>query len=127
MTRVVLDASVVVAAVLKEPGGDRAVGHKQPPMMSAVNYAEVRSRLTDLGLDAARIDDALALFDLDVIDFDKAQAGDVAELRRVTRLHGLSLGDRACLALAIRKDAEALTADRVWARIDLPVDVCVVR
>ncbi len=127
MTSVVLDASVVVAAVLKEPGGHRASGHAASPLMSVVNYAEVRSRLTDLGMGAESIDEALDLLGLDVVAFDKAQADEVAALRSATRSAGLSLGDRACIGLAASLGATVLTADKAWRRLDLPVQIELVR
>ena len=127
MTDVVLDASVVIAAVLQEPGGHRAVGHARSPMISAVNYAEVRSRLSDLGMEAIQIDDALTLFGLDVVEFDRRQAEDVAAMRDATRPAGLSLGDRACLTLAASRGAPALTADRAWRNVDVPVRIELVR
>jgi PIN domain nuclease of toxin-antitoxin system len=127
MTAVVFDASVVVAAVLKEPGGDRVAGHTERPMISAVNYAEVRTKLSDLGMSTVSIDATLGVFALDVVSFDAAQAGKVAELREGTRHAGLSLGDRACIVLAMKHGTRALTADKAWKKIDLPIEVELIR
>lgn len=127
MIDVVLDASVIVAAVLREPGGDRAVGHARSPLVSAVNYAEVCTRLTDVGMKSETIEGALGMLRLDVVAFDKEQADRVAALRPATRTAGLSLGDRACLALAASREAVALTADHAWRDLKLPVRIEFVR
>jgi PIN domain nuclease of toxin-antitoxin system len=127
MTAVVFDASVVVAAVLKEPGGHRVAGHAERPMISAVNYAEVRTKLADLGMNTVNIDATLDVFALDVVSFDEAQAGKVAELRESTRRAGLSLGDRACIVLAAARGTVALTADRAWQRAELPISIEYIR
>jgi len=127
MNRCVLDASVIIAAVLNEPGGERAHGHIHTPLVSAVNYAEVLSRLFDKGYRKEAVQEALTLTPMEVVGFDRAHAEASAELRSVTRSHGLSLGDRACLALALSRDAVALTTDRAWHGIDLPVQVELVR
>lgn len=127
MTDVVLDASVIVAAVLQEPGGDRAVGHAASPLISAVNYAEVCTRLTDVGMKPEAIEGALGMLRLDVVVFDKEQAERTAALRAATHPSGLSLGDRACLALAASREALVLTADQAWRGVNLPIQIEVVR
>lgn len=127
MTDVVLDASVIVAAVLQERGGGSAIGHASPPLVSAVNYAEVCTRLTDLGMKLAAIEGALEMLRLDVVVFDKEQADRTAALRAATRPSGLSLGDRACLALAASREALVLTADQAWRGVNLPIQIEVVR
>jgi ribonuclease VapC len=66
---------------------------------------------------------ALALLDLPVIPFDATQAHRVAALRGPTRARGLSLGDRACLALAAELNAVALTMDRVWTTLNLDIGI----
>ena len=48
-------------------------------------------------------------------------------LRSVTRHAGLSLGDRACLALGDRLGCPVVTADRVWASLDVGVAIVVIR
>ena len=127
MTPVVLDASVLLAAVMQEPGHERVVGLKRPRYVSAVNMAEVRSRLSDYGMELATVEGLLSLVDKIVVDFTDSHAIASAELRPKTRNAGLSLGDRACLALAAALNGTAVTADRVWAKADLPISVEYIR
>lgn len=127
MSEVVLDASVVLAAVLQEAGGEVVGDLAGPVLLSAVNYAEVRSRLSDLGVSDALAAETIDTLGLDIVAFDLAQARHAGELRRATREAGLSLGDRACLALAASRKAPAMTADRAWQRAALPIDIQFVR
>jgi ribonuclease VapC len=127
MAEVVLDASVLLAAILEEPGHEAVLELSDPALLSAVNLAEARSRLVDHGFDRKAIDTSIGLFNMTIIDFDAELADISADLRPSTRSAGLSLGDRACLALAQKRGAVALTADRAWARIDVPVEIRVVR
>jgi PIN domain nuclease of toxin-antitoxin system len=83
--------------------------------------------MVDRGFDRASIDRSLAFFSFEVVPFDADQAAIAAELRRTTRSKGLSLGDRACLALAVSRGTVALTTDRIWGEIDLPVEIRVLR
>jgi PIN domain nuclease of toxin-antitoxin system len=46
---------------------------------------------------------------------------------RITRPYGLSLGDRACLALAIRRKATVYTTDAAWKNLNLGIEVEVIR
>lgn len=127
MSEAVLDASVVLAAMLRESGG-AAVGQLTGVILvSAVNHAEVWSKLADLGIETAKVESSISMMGLEVVAFDREQAESVAQLRAVTRAAGLSLGDRACLALAISRNAKALTADRAWQGIELPVEIELVR
>jgi PIN domain nuclease of toxin-antitoxin system len=123
----VLDASAILAAILREPGGERIGALTGSLLVSAVNYAEVGSRLSDLGFERSFLSDTASMLGLEIVPLDSRQAEDVADLRHATRPHGLSLGDRACLALAAARGAVALTADRAWHKLDLPVEVRLVR
>ena len=60
-------------------------------------------------------------------DFDESLAEESVRLRSVTKSKGLSLGDRACLALAVLEKAEVLTTDRIWAELDIGCDIQVIR
>lgn len=82
--------------------------------MSTVNLAEVVGKLADYGLSDDDIGETLDNLGLVVEAFTEEQAVETGALRRTTREAGLSLGDRACLALAMVTDSVAVTADRSW-------------
>ena len=127
MTEVLLDTSALLALVFDEAGSERVRQDLPDGTISAVNVAEFVSKLTDHGY-AGEIAEAL-FRDLmvDSRDFSTSTACLSGRLRPSTRRHGLSLGDRACLAEAIAGDLPVLTADRAWADLDLAVDVEVIR
>jgi PIN domain nuclease of toxin-antitoxin system len=116
----VLDASALLAHLRDEPGADVvAEAIAGGAVISTVNLAEVFSRVADRGADPAKLAAELTqsgLLDgaITVEPFTAADAIDAGRLRPLTRDAGLSLGDRACLALARRLDAPALTADTDW-------------
>lgn len=64
---------------------------------------------------------------LRLVDFDHAQAVQAGELRRTTRSTGLSLGDRACLALAASRGLQVLTADRAWTGLSIGLEIECIR
>src|ERR1700719_4152852 len=98
MTDVVLDASAVLALLLDEPGGARVAAQLHEAGISTVNLTEVAQRLADQWPDT-QVTAVLARFPCELIDFDRAMAMRAGLMRRTTRAQGLSLGDRACLAL----------------------------
>ncbi len=109
----VLDASALLALMLGEPGAAQ-VERRLPDCIGAVNLSEVIAKLQERGIPGDVIDESLADLDLDVVAFDAEQALRAGLLRRATRSQGLSLGDRACLALAAVRDAIVVTTDRAW-------------
>jgi PIN domain nuclease of toxin-antitoxin system len=121
---VVLDASAVLALLLREPGAAEVEEVLVDSAMSAVNWSEAVQVLAGRGVPAP---EALFVLGLRIEPFTLADAGTAAALWTRGRALGLSLGDRACLALADRLDAEAWTADRIWAKEDLGVRVRVIR
>lgn len=127
MAKGVLDASAALAFIQNEPGGNVVNELAGKSAMSAVNLEEVSSRLYDFRLTEAQIDDAILSLRVILISFDVDQARIAARLRNETRFLGLSLGDRACLALARRLKLPVFTADRRWKRLDIGVDVRLIR
>ena len=125
MSRAVLDASAMLAFLRGEPGGDVLNDYRGDALASAVNVAEVGSRLSDLGASLAEVRRAIALISVEIVAFDAEQAYAVAGIRSAT--HVLSLGDRACVQLAARRGLPAVTADRAWAELDMDVDVQLIR
>ncbi len=125
--RFVLDASALLALLQDEPGAARVQGALPFASISSVNLAEVVSKLADAKLRRASIDEILEPLDLDVVPFDREQAMGAGLMRPATRAFGLSLGDRACLALALATDAKVLTADTSWAAADVGCGIEFVR
>jgi len=146
---IVLDASAWLAYLLDEPAAsaveDLVV---DGAVMSAVNLAEVCSRLADVRRDVATVLERAAAAlsrseeprfvtsglpvlpeTVEVMAFTEADAWTVGALRLATRDSGLSLGDRACLALARRLDTSVVTTNKAWLDLDAVatgVDVIVV-
>lgn len=126
-TLYVLDASAVLAAFFDEPGADVIAERMDGALLGAANHAEVISKLVDRDIPHDRIAEVMAQLDVEIVPFDREQAMIAGLLRAETRGAGLSLGDRACLALAISRNAVALTTDRAWAGLELDVRVEVAR
>jgi PIN domain nuclease of toxin-antitoxin system len=86
-------------------------------IVAAANLAEVAAKLAEKGLDRAEVEEVLAIF-LDVRPMSREQALVAGMLRATTKSLGLSLGDRACLALAMEVKASAMTCDGAWASVE---------
>jgi ribonuclease VapC len=119
----VLDASAVLCLLQEEKGAERVAEALPAAIIGAVNYSEVVGKLVETGIDEATIDSLIDKLQLKVIPFDRAQARLAGSLRAATRKLGLSLGDRACLALAAAEGATALTCERIWAKFEAPCKV----
>jgi ribonuclease VapC len=124
---VVLDASAVLAILNQEPGADVVQERLSEALMSFVNTVEVGTKLVDGGMTATAAKEAIELLEIVMVDLNQDLAEAAVELREVTRAVGLSLADRACLALALREGAVALTADRVWANVDVGCQIELIR
>jgi PIN domain nuclease of toxin-antitoxin system len=112
---------------LDEPGYGRVAAALPRSCISAVNLAEVLARLQRDGGDLHEYLADLGQTGLEVVQFDQQQALLTAQLLPKTRPYGLSLGDRACLALAWSRGVPALTADRSWSRIELGIQIELIR
>lgn len=127
MSKVVLDSSAVLALLLGEAGGDEVVAVQRTALVSTVNSSEVLLKLIDKGMTA---DEAQTEFDrlvLGVREFTQVDALQGAVLRKPTQHAGLSFADRACLALALREGLPVLTGDRDWSRVNVGVEVRLIR
>ncbi|MER5390298.1 type II toxin-antitoxin system VapC family toxin [Saccharopolyspora sp. NPDC002686] len=123
----VLDTSAILAWLRGETGADRVDAVIDNATMSTVNWSELAQKLAQHGADAARTCDRLRTFGIAVEPFTADDAVRAGELWMRTRSAGLSLGDRACLALAIRLDAPVVTADKAWQDVDVQVSVELLR
>ena len=123
----VLDSSAVLCLISQEPGANEVAGILPLAVMSSVNYAEVVTKLIERSADPEGTAHFLGRLELNIVDHTQAQAFQTGALRQPTRSAGLSLGDRACLALAAERKAVAITTDKAWLRIDAGVAIRVVR
>lgn len=129
MSEVTLDSSALLAAILLESGSGQVaeIMRVNDCALSTVNLSEVVTKLLERGLPRMAAFQAVAAAKLSIHPFDEADAFEAAALRELTRSAGLSLGDRACIALASRLGTPVVTADKAWASIALPVEVILIR
>lgn len=123
----VVDASVLLAILGDEPGGELALDLSQGGDMSWLNAGEVYSKVVERG---GRQADAFTLMRGLKINFHnliETDASAIAEMLPLTRRAGLSFGDRACLALGLRLGKVVLTAERRWTTVDVGVQVQLLR
>jgi ribonuclease VapC len=124
---IVLDSSALLALLFFEPGCERVAELVPQSCMSTVNLAEVLGRLARDGRALDEVLDRIEQMGIAWIEFDRELAIGAAALLVPTVPWGLSLGDRACLALARLRDLPAVTADRGWAKLDLGIPIEVIR
>ena len=122
---VALDASALIAFLLREPGAEVVRVHLAAACISAVNIAEVLARFARDGIDTDVSAAAIGRLGIEQVPFTPDDAE--RELIARTRSAGLSLGDCACLALATSRGIPALTTDRAWQRLKLGAQVDLIR
>lgn len=127
MASIVLDASVILAHINGEAGSERAAAFFGDALICAVNLSEVVAKLMERGGSLGLVRAALSRYGLQVAAFDEELAERTGALRPLTKAFGLSLGDRACLALAGRSALPVLTADRMWKDLNLSIEVQLLR
>jgi PIN domain nuclease of toxin-antitoxin system len=126
----VLDTSALLAILQGEPGGEvfaRQADLLENSMMSAVNVAEAHGKLVGIGIESEDAWEAVTASVPEIVDFDKEQAKIAGGLLPQTRSLGLSLGDRACLALGVVLKVPIYTADRAWKNLKVRVSIHVIR
>jgi ribonuclease VapC len=128
MNRVVLDASALLAVLNREPGA----GKLTPELLSAaaastVNLAEVHGKLVDRGLSPDDAWEATLSPIGEAVPFTSEHARLAGDLIAKSPMLGLSLGDRASLALGLAMRVPVYTADRSWKKVKLGVRIVVIR
>jgi PIN domain nuclease of toxin-antitoxin system len=123
----VLDSSAILAVFFSEPGAEIVLPILRGALLSTVNLAEVHTRMVDRGASLQQAWNWITGLQCETCSFTDAHARAVAELRPITRPFGLSLGDRACLALAIQRKATVYTTDRAWKNISLEIEIELIR
>ena len=127
MSEVVLDASAVIAVMRNEPGAAQVRQSLSVSNVSAVNVAEIVAKLVDYGADPDEAQQAFGILPCKVVPFDIDQAFSAGVMRTRARGLGLSLGDRACLALAEAMKLPALTSDKRWAKFNSAIEIRLIR
>jgi len=123
----VFDASALLAVMLGEPGSEIVLAEIRRGLVSTVNVVEVIQRMADHGIDSKETLKQLSRLEIEIVPFDLDQAAVVASLRPATRHKGVSLADRACLALGIDRGLPVFTTDRIWTELALPLDIRLIR
>jgi len=127
MNRIALDASAILAVINAEPGAEKLT----PDLLaravaSSVNLAEVQTKLVSRGWTSSDAWDATSPI-REIISFDQEQARIAGDLVTQTRLLGLSLGDRACLALGMALRVPVYTAEKLWKKLRVGVRIHLIR
>ncbi len=123
----VLDASALIALINEENGHEKVIDFLPEACISTVNFSEVVSILQGISMPDKEIKQLMHDLVHSVIPFDEIQAYQTAELKALTKTKGLSLGDRACIALGQINNIPVITADKIWSTIKLDVKIILVR
>jgi len=127
MTKVVFDSSAILALLKMESGHEIVSKNLEQAVVSSVNFCEVVSFLSKK---TQKQDEMIKFltetFDC-IEDFNIEQAIIAGSFISVTKDYGLSLGDRACLALAKYKNISVLTADKAWTKLNLGIKIKLIR
>lgn len=122
-----VDSSVVLAHLFGEQGSQTAYELLDGATISSVNVSEVVAKLVAKGWDELQAADRFKRYGLSIIGYDRETAMTAGSLLARYRKENVSLGDAACLALAlVRKEAVA-TCDRRWADLGLDLEVELIR
>jgi len=124
---IALDASALLAFLFREAGHERVAEEINGACISAVNLSEVLGRFARDGFNPIDALKRIRQTSIAIVPFDEDQAALAAVLIPAVRPKVLSMGDRACLALAVSRGMPALTADRAWAGLNLGIEIRVIR
>jgi ribonuclease VapC len=123
----VLDASALLVVLHNETGAATVAPLLEGAAVSAVNWSEVVQKAASRGVDVGRLREEVEALGVRIAAFDAAAAEAAAHLWAATKDAGLSLGDRACLALARDLGATAVTADTAWVGVNVGIPIQLVR
>ena len=123
----VLDASALLAFLFRERGHRHVESVISECCIGSVNVSEVLGRFSRDGHDPHAAYLRIEASPVEVVPFTGEHAVLAAALVPQTDSLGLSMGDRACLALSISRNCPALTADRAWSALDLPIEIIQIR
>lgn len=128
MNKCVLDASALLALLNNEPGATEVEKVLSYSVISAINASEVIAELyTKLNIAPKEGKEMIYTIISEVLDFTLDMAMETAALRKKTAKFGLSLGDRACLALGAHLSLPIYTADKIWKDLDLNSEIILIR
>jgi ribonuclease VapC len=127
VSKYVLDASALLALLNDEPGAHRVREILSESVIGSVNLCEVVAKLTDAGMSLLDARTSIELIHIEATPFDAELAYKAGVLITQTKRLGLSLGDRACLALGMMLKQTVVTTVRAWSRLKLDVKVEVIR
>lgn len=123
----ILDASALLAYLHQEQGGLQIKPLLPNAFISTVNWCEVVQKLRAKSINDKAVAKKLTVLGLRFIPFNLEHADKAGELWQVTASFGLSLGDRACLATGICENMPVITADQIWQKLSLPLEIKLIR
>lgn len=123
----VIDASALLAMLWNEDGAKIVEDNIENSILSSVNLAEIYSKMSDRNIDINQAKQLLESLGFGIFNFDSNQALLCAKLRINTKEFGLSLGDRACMALAMQENLPIITADKIWLKVDIGLKIISIR
>lgn len=124
---VVIDSSVIIALMNEEKGCEKAEEYLEKSIISSVNFEETLVVLNRAGLPIEEGREIIKHWVGEIVPFDEELSYVSASLWEQSKKHGLSLGDRACLALGIAKKLKVITADKIWQKLDLGLEIELLR
>jgi ribonuclease VapC len=123
----VLDASALIAFLRREPGAEKVADVLPRSCISSVNLAETLGKMVEHGKPLESTSYQIERLRIVVIPFDEEQARIAASLWKQTRRVGMSLGDRACISLALKTSLPAFTTEEIWAMASLGIKLVKIR
>lgn len=123
--RFVLDSSALLTMIKEAPGGSVVGAQLRQSAISAVNWSDVLTSARAHGVEVGNLRRDLELVGLEIFPFTAEDAEVASTFHDAT--HDLCTCDRACLALAARLGLPVLTADALWQKLAVGVDIQLIR